>query len=315
MNSTAPEDVICWLSFASTESASTFALEAICAYWMLTPKAASPAATVSVFASARFDPVAFTVTLVELVTLPSSSARTAPPMTARAANTPAARKPGAVTPSAVAIASLRRFVPFSSAFTSTRPLDAIDDDAPVFASTLAPLVTSAFAYAPLSPPSETLRIFASAFARFSAIACTCTIDEPVIVPLSCAVVSPETIAVGSITESATSPTLTPGAVATATLVASASTRTSPLVPIEPPVIVAVVARSSSARAIVRPPATAPVPTLNVCAFVPPCRPVAVTRKSPVVSGPCAPDCAFVVPSSVANATAPLRLPPTPAWTE
>jgi hypothetical protein len=102
-------------------------------------------------------------------------------------------------------------VPFSSAFTSTRPLDVSEDEAPVLASTFAPLVTSAFANAPLRPPSETLAIFASAFARFSAIACTCTIDELVMVPLSCAVVSPETIAVGSITESATSPTLTPGA--------------------------------------------------------------------------------------------------------
>ena len=145
VNSTEPLLTIDWLLLPSTESASTFAFGVIRANWMLTPKPASPTAIVRVFASTWFFPVAFTRTLAEPVTLPSSSARTAPPTTARAAKTPAARKPGAVMPSAIAIASLRRFVPFRFALISTVPVDVIDAFAPTFASTSAPSETSALA--------------------------------------------------------------------------------------------------------------------------------------------------------------------------
>src|SRR5438132_5042744 len=89
LNSTLPLEVICWSLLPSTDFASTSAPVSTMANWMLAPNEPSPDAEIaSVRASARFPPIACTVALDELVTLPSSSARTAPFTTARDAYRP-----------------------------------------------------------------------------------------------------------------------------------------------------------------------------------------------------------------------------------
>jgi len=154
-------------------------------------------------------PVAVTATLEELVTLPSSSARTAPFTTARDAKTPAAANPPALIWSTRAIASFwattsTAFTPrmrcvsrsaprkvralFRSAVTVTAPLEVIEADGPTVATVFAPLVTSASAYAPESPTSETEPIVTCALARYSDVACTLADADAVIVPFMSAVV-------------------------------------------------------------------------------------------------------------------------------
>jgi len=316
-NSTWPDEVICWSLFASDDVASTSADEPTSANWSEMPMPATPDAdTASVRASARFAPFAFTSTEDELVTLPSSFARTAPLTSAREAKTPAATKAPPLMLSTSAIASLRwttsgAFPPrmrcaktseprkvcalFRSARTWTAPLEATEPDAPIEACVYAPLVTSASAYAPEMPTSETPPIVTCAFARYSDSACTVTLVEPVIVPFSAAEVWPETRAIGSMTFTETPPTVAAGAHAYAVFVASAVTVTAPVVLVEPPVISASVLRSSLAIATVTPIARPPAVMFSVFAFTPPCTPVAVTSYPSTPSGPCAPEAARVVP--------------------
>ncbi len=116
--------------------------------------------------SARFPPIACTVTLDELVTLPSSSARTAPFTTDRDAYRPSAAKPPSAMLSTTATASLRATTSdalppamrsrrtsdprnvcalLRSAVTFTAPLLAMEAVEPTVAWVYAPLVTSASA--------------------------------------------------------------------------------------------------------------------------------------------------------------------------
>ncbi len=132
------------------------------------------------------------------------------------------------------------------------------------ASMVAPLVTSAYAWPPLKPPTDTFRMSASALASLSPTAWTFTDVELVMFPLSVADVEPETMARGSMTSIAMPPTLPPGALDTAMLVEVAATVTAPPTdsPV-PPLKVALVVRLVSALAMVSPAAKPPVETLSV----------------------------------------------------
>ena len=72
--------------------------------------------------------------------------------------------------------------------TVTAPLEVIEADGPTVATVFAPLVTSASAYAPESPTSETEPIVTCALARYSDVACTLADADAVIVPFMSAVV-------------------------------------------------------------------------------------------------------------------------------
>ena len=105
----------------------------------------------------------------------------------------------------------------------TAPDDVI---APVKSASMSAVVAiSAFAMIPESPPIAMLKTFASAAASFVPSASTVTCVEPDTVPWSCALVAPETIAIGIITEIARPPTEPPGVVALAMFDASALTWT------------------------------------------------------------------------------------------
>ena len=180
------------------------------------------------------------------------------------------------------------------------------------ASTLAALVISASANAPLRPTTETPIVTAVAVALLSPFDWIVAALEPPIVPSTSARVSPVTSAIGIITSMDTPPAEPPGAFALAWFAEVAVTFTAPVVvmfPVE--VMVASVERPLLARAIVSPAANTPVLTLTVWALTV-CVPLAVTLKPPAPTVPWAPEEALVVPLRFENASAPLMPAPMPA---
>ena len=246
--------------------------------------------------------------------MPFSSALTAPAISAFVTRTPTEIAPIAI---ALAVARAVFCWPIRRASTSTWPVDPSEAVEPTIASVAVADVISAWAYAPAMPTTPMLASRASAFAWLSPVARTRTELVPETTPSALARVAPLTKADESITVMEMPPAVPPGAFAAARLTELASTTREPFVTLlAVDVRCASVLRPAVARATVMPAAmSAPVPRLKVLAVTPLWVPTAVTEMPPDPTGPCAPEAARVWPESVARATAPLMLPPTPACTE
>ena len=154
----------------------------------------------------------------------------------------------------------------------------------------------------------------SASARFSARACTVALEDPAIVPLTVAVVWPETVATGIIAATPATPPTMPGANARTTFEASALTKTAPEVWTEPPSS-ASVSRSLVAMTTVKPNEKAPTVTLKVLPEMRCRSPVATTVTGPdTTTVPVVNDAARVLPEYSITETMPPSAMPAPATT-